>query len=685
MRKEMSFDTKNKIMKGVRIMTLGKLTSIFLALLTSCTGAVTVSPTVTAEEITATDAAGTAYVCEFDDSDRTFSGYDEADCTSIVFANGSVSVSGGGAEAVSGGVKITKKGTYLITGSSDDGGITVDVESGRAKLLLGGVKLTKKDAPVINVISAKSVTVTSLDGTENTLSDSGNYAADESTDEDAVIYSKEDLIFNGKGSLTVTGTYNGIKSKDSLSVAEGTLTVTAENNGIVGKDFVDITGGTVNVTAKNNGIKATNTDEGLGYIRITGGDITVSADDAALNAENAVFVSDGTLDIVSGGGAENAPEHTENFGKGPGSFVGNRPNGERPGRGADEQPNGNIGTSSGGERPDSGSTSDNPPAPPEGNFGSRPNGDGGVPPSFPNGDGKGFPGGMVPNGNGQTEATDNTESTSGKGIKSQYISISGGSFTLDTADDAIHSNGSADITGGEFAIRSGDDAIHADETVTVSGGVIKIETCYEGIEGAVVAIDGGDIDITASDDAVNAASSEKAKDETGITIGGGKVVISAGSDGIDSNGYFNLSGGEVYISCRMTGGDGPIDHDGVFTVTGGLLLSTGGGTADSKGYTVADGMTCTNLSISDVPTGKAVSVKDSDGNVIASHTFDKSGSGIFLITSVLSEGDTFTVECGGEILSEAAATKTPASVGGFGGNGGTDFPGGGKGFGGQAG
>ncbi len=63
MRKEMSFDTKNKIMKGVRIMTLGKLTSIFLALLTSCTGAVTVSPTVTAEEITVTDAAGTAYVC----------------------------------------------------------------------------------------------------------------------------------------------------------------------------------------------------------------------------------------------------------------------------------------------------------------------------------------------------------------------------------------------------------------------------------------------------------------------------------------------------------------------------------------------------------------------------------------------------------------------------------------------
>lgn len=77
-------------------MTLGKVTALLLALLTSCTGAVTVSPTVTAEEITATDAAGTAYVCEFDDSDRTFSGYDEADCTSIVFANGSVSVSGGG-------------------------------------------------------------------------------------------------------------------------------------------------------------------------------------------------------------------------------------------------------------------------------------------------------------------------------------------------------------------------------------------------------------------------------------------------------------------------------------------------------------------------------------------------------------------------------------------------------------
>ena len=646
--------------KGVIVMTLGKVTALLLALLTSCTGATSADSGITESvNVSAADSGNAAYTYEFDESDRTFSGYDESECTSIAFSDGNVTVSGDGAESVNGGVKITTKGTYLITGTSDDGGITVDVESGKVKLLLGGVSLTKKSAPVINVISAKSVTITALDGTENTLSDSGNHAADESTDEDAVIYSKEDLIFNGKGSLTVTGTYNGIKSKDSLSVAEGTLTVTAENNGIVGKDYIDITGGTVNVTAKNNGIKSTNTDEGLGYIRITGGIINVDADDAALNAENAVFVFGGTLDITAGGGAENAPEHTESFGRGPGGFGG--------------RPNGNGNTPPSGELPDgTDNANDNPPSP-------------------PSGDNKGFPGGMTPNGNTSDDESE-TESTSGKGIKSQYISISGGSFTLDTADDAIHSNGSADVTGGEFMIRSGDDAIHADETVTVSGGVIKIETCYEGIEGAVVVIDGGDIDITASDDAVNAASSEKSKDENGITISGGKVVISAGSDGIDTNGYLNLSGGEVYISCRMTGGDGPIDHDGVFTVTGGLLLSTGGGTADSKGYTVADGMTCTNLSISDVPTGKAVSVKDSDGNVIASHTFDKSGSGIFLITSVLSEGDTFTVECGGEILSEAAATKTPASVGGFGGmggrpgfGGGTDFPGGGKGFGGQAG
>lgn len=648
--------------KGVIVMTLGKVTALLLALLTSCAGATSADSGITESgNVSAADSGNAAYTYEFDESDRTFSGYDESECTSIAFSDGNVTVSGDGAESVNGGVKITTKGTYLITGSSDDGGITVDVESGRVKLLLGGVSLTKKSAPVINVISAKSVTVTSLDGTENTLSDSGDYATDENTDEDAAIYSKEDLILNGTGSLTVTGTYNGIKSKDSLSVAEGTLTVTAENNGIVGKDYIDITGGTVNVTAKNNGIKSTNTDEGLGYIRITGGSINVDADDAALNAENAVFVFGGTLDITAGGGAENAPEHTESFGRGPGGFGG--------------RPNGNGSTPPSGELPD-GTDNAN-----------------GNPPSPPSGDNKGFPGGMTPNGNTSDDESE-TENTSGKGIKSQYISISGGSFTLDTADDAIHSNGSADITGGEFAIRSGDDAIHADETVTVSGGVIKIETCYEGIEGAVVVIDGGDIDITASDDAVNAASSEKSKDEIGITISGGKVVISAGSDGIDSNGYLNLSGGEVYISCRMTGGDGPIDHDGVFTVTGGLLLSTGGSTADSKGYTVADGMTCTNLSISNVPTDKAVSVKDSDGNVIASHTFDKSGSGIFLITSELSEGDSFTVECGGETLSEATATKSPASVGGFGGmggrpgfggNGGTDFPGGGKGFGGQAG
>ena len=46
-------------------------------------------------------------------------------------------------------------------------------------------------------------------------------------------------------------------------------------------------------------------------------------------------------------------------------------------------------------------------------------------------------------------------------VEENELNITGGNFKINTADDAIHSDGDITITGGEFEISTGDDAIHA--------------------------------------------------------------------------------------------------------------------------------------------------------------------------------------------------------------------------------
>ena len=84
--------------------------------------------------------------------------------------------------------------------------------------------------------------------------------------------------------------------------------------------------------------------------------------------------------------------------------------------------------------------------------------------------------------------------------------IDNGTFVIDAADDAIHSNGNITINGGAFTLNTGDDGLHADATLTINGGNIAIPTSYEGLESAVITINAGDINLTSSDDGINVAS-----------------------------------------------------------------------------------------------------------------------------------------------------------------------------------
>lgn len=208
------------------------------------------------------------------------------------------------------------------------------------------------------------------------------------------------------------------------------------------------------------------------------------------------------------------------------------------------------------------------------------------------------------------------DTMSAKGIKcstneheniENIITITGGTFTLNTRDDSIHSDYNITITGGTFEISTGDDGVHAEQYLVLGklnadNSLInmKIKQSYEGLEGANVYIYSGTYNIIASDDGINSAG-----DTTGncanqgggqmgpggsrprnlqqnqcfifhIFIYGGEIYVNVESDGLDANGDITISGGNLEIWGMSSGGDGdPIDQDGTLTITGGTILAGG--------------------------------------------------------------------------------------------------------------
>lgn len=227
-------------------------------------------------------------------------------------------------------------------------------------------------------------------------------------------------------------------------------------------------------------------------------------------------------------------------------------------------------------------------------------------------------------------------SASCKGLKAgKALVISGGSITIDAQDDALHTDGDMTISGGECILSTGDDGAHAALSLTVLDGKITVLTPYEGLEANQITLAGGELDITASDDGINAnggsdgfsggfgggfggrrsdmnsqsgdmtppdnsnmqtppdgnapsgnpptmpgqdaADSTTTDDTTDkqpvLLITGGKITVNADGDGLDSNGDLRVEGGDITINGPSNGGNGALD---IGTENGGAGVIAGG-------------------------------------------------------------------------------------------------------------
>lgn len=504
-------------------------------------------------------------------------GYDESSAVKINLADDSTTVTVGDdteadasetdeTKAASSGVSISgniitisKEGTYVLSGALSEGQIVVDADSAKVQLVLDNVDITCASSAAIYIKSADKTFITLAEDSENILMNTAEYEAIDDNNIDAVIFSKDDLTLNGKGTLTINSEYgHGIVSKDDLKLVSGTCNITAKNHALSGKDSVRIAAGTYNLTSGKDGIHSENADDDeKGFVYIASGDFTIESTGDGIDASYVVQIDDGDFEITAGGGAENATKTNNDMpGGGPGGNMGggapggDKPSGEAP---SGEAPSGEApsGSGSNGDSASSDSgkqTGQTPPDKPDGDSfdGSRPdekasdNADSQTSQTPPDKSGKDTSDGQQFDKNSQSKdaadsttasgassdtdsetasgtssdtdseaassTSSDTDSTSTKGIKSDgALYVNGGTFTINSADDSFHSNSDVTINDGTYTISSGDDGMHADSALLVNGGTITVTESYEGLEGLNVTINDGKIDITASDDGINAA------------------------------------------------------------------------------------------------------------------------------------------------------------------------------------
>lgn len=436
----------------------------------------------------------------------------------------------------------------------------------------------------------------------------------------------ENKLANGETPGTV-GDYEinaALYCRSDLTInGSGSLEVTSPTgHGISCKDDLAITGGDITVTCANQGLDANDS------IRICGGSITVDSGKDGIHAENSedtslgfVYISGGEINIEAEGDGISA-----------GSWL--------------QIEDAAVTVLAGGGY-ENGSTHSSDGW---GNMGGR-------------------PGGMGRSGSGSTVST--TDSDSMKGLKAAAgILISNGTFDLDTADDAIHSDGSITVNGGSFEIASGDDGIHAEVTLTITNCTMNISEAYEGLEAEDIDIQGGEMTMNCSDDGLNASGGNDSSGTEGgrdgmfgggrpgggggfggsavgsITVSGGKLIVYSGGDGLDSNGDLTISGGYVYVTNPTSGDVSVLDSQNQPIITGGTYIGLGISTMMAETFSTESTQGVIACTIGNQAAGTQITVADSAGNVVVDVTTEYSTVLMIISSPDIVKGETYTVTAG---------------------------------------
>lgn len=565
------------------------LISVTMALLLLASGCNSSTVTKSSEEPTeanagVSDTVETSKISDvFTDRDKD-SSYDESKAIGVSLSDNKISCTSDKVKIAKNTVTITDEGTYIFNGTLSNGMIVVDAEkTDKLQIVLNGVNVNCNTSAPLYVKQADKVFVTLADKTENTLSNKNEFVAIDDNNIDSVIFSKDDITFNGKGKLIVNANYgHGIVSKDDLVFTGGEYNITSQNHALTGNDSIKLANSLLTIKSGKDGLHAENTEDTTkGIVYIESGTIKLTSDGDGVDASGTVNIADGTIDITSGGGSENAEKKQEEmFGRG--GFAPNTST-------TDTEKTSSKGIKSSADM-------------------------------------------TIANG------TLNINSADDSMHSNNSLTISGGKLTLSSGDDGIHADANAVITNGTINITDSYEGIEG-HTIEMSGGNVTLVASDDGLNSAGGNDESGfgggmRMDEFATDD------------DSYIKISGGTLRIDAQGDGIDSNGALYISGGETYVMGPSNGGNGTLDYASIAEITGGMFVGVGD-SGMTVNFTDASnqGVMLVNTSTSNI--NGDVILKDSKNKEIVSYTPSRSYNSVIISCAEIKEGETYTLTANG--------------------------------------
>ncbi|WP_010147057.1 carbohydrate-binding domain-containing protein [Serinicoccus profundi] len=251
-----------------------------------------------------------------------------------------------------------------------------------------------------------------------------------------------------------------------------------------------------------------------------------------------------------------------------------------------------------------------------------------------------------------------------------FLSVQGGTLTVTADGDGLTSDNTEEGTGiiavsgetTEITVAAGDDAVKGENAIDLVGGQLTVTQSLEGLESARILVEGGTTDVTASDDALNAASDTTTPS---VEISGGELTLTSEGDGLDSNGTVTMTGGTVVVNGPTMDGNGALDVDGDFLVSGGDLLAVGSAGMLMAPSTAGEQTSLATALSGSATAGSTLTVTDADGEVVAEIEVGRDTASLVLSSADLVAGETYTVSSGSTTLATAIAGEY--SLGGRGG------------------
>lgn len=624
---------------------------------------------------------------DFSYSDRDKdAAYDEVSATKVALTGQSASVEGDGAVAEGGTVTISAAGTYVLSGELSAGSVVVSAaKEDKVQLVLKGASIRNETGPALNIQQADKVFVTLAADTQNVLADGASYALEEGEDEpNAALYSKEDLTINGSGALTVEGNYrHGVNSKDDLVITGGAITVAAKEDALRGKDCVKVADGSFALTAGGDGVKSSNDedpargfvsidggtfaieagDEGFQaatYLRLAGGEAQVKAADHALRSDIEAAMTDGSFTVEAGGKGMNA-ETKFTLDGGALTVTGcdegieaqeviindgvldivASDDGINAAK-AERASNDNETVEAGTAQEDSVASGDSEEA------GSADGGAGGSGASGADGDAQ------------RPEGQDGQAPEPPSGQQGERPELPEGADTGDGqappelpegVEPGRHPEGQ---DGQTFEPPAGRQGERPDRPEGAEPGQ-RPEGDGRGGPGGAPGGAGGPMANNASEQCL-------------IQINGGTVSIDAGGDGLDSNGYVEVTGGTVLANGSAGGGDSALDYEYGATITGGTVLLAG---STGMAETFSEGSTQPFALVAAAGEANSTLVlATEDGKELASYTVPKAFQCVVVSTPELAEGETGALVVDGTATDFTVSTTPSGGMGAMGGPGG---------------